>query len=101
MLDLSTQEHICPSCQVNFFPQQKAVKKVLCGDDHLYTPKSKKYQVPECKIYYFCSQECANELESKVSSFSPPPRWKRFMARIGRVSAAGGIAGARCHDLPK
>jgi ribosomal protein L24E len=99
MLELSMHERECPSCKQNFYPQSKVVLKTFCGDEQLCIPPGGKYSAPDCKIYYFCSDECVKDFESSVPLCKPVPRWKRLMQRISKVSHAAGIAGARCHQL--
>lgn len=97
MLELSAQEYACSSCQERVYPEHKVVKKVLCGDENICYPPSKEYRAPDCQVYYFCSDECARDLESRISVCRPVSRWKRLMARINEVSKAYGIAGAWIH----
>jgi hypothetical protein len=33
MLELSSQEVVCPVCKKSFFPETRAGRKVLCGDN--------------------------------------------------------------------
>ncbi len=101
MLELSGQELSCSACQGSIYPQHRVVKKVLCGDENICYPPHQKYKAPDCKVYYFCSDNCARELESKLSACTPVPRWKRLMARINEVSKVIGIAGAFSHHLHK
>ncbi len=101
MLEIAAHEHVCPSCQENFYPEQKAVSLVLCGDEHICYPPGKSVKASECKSYYFCSNECADDLESRISSCKPESSFKRFMTRIKNVSIEKGIAGTRIHDLYK
>ncbi len=101
MLELCAQEFLCPSCRDSVYPQHRVVKKVLCGDENICYPPSKNYSAPDCKVYYFCSDKCARDLESRISACRPVSRWKRLMARINEVSKTGGIAGAWNHHLHK
>ena len=101
MLESNSEQYVCPSCEESFYPQQKGVKKVLCGEDQVCYPPNENYKAPDCKVYYVCSNECAKELESKLSVCIPVSGWKRLMTRIGEVSSESGVASTRVHDLPK
>jgi len=101
MLEPNSEQYVCPSCEESFYPQQKGVKKVLCGEDQICKPPDENYKAPDCKVYYVCSNECAEELESKLSFCTPVSGWKRLMTRIGEVSSESGVASTRVHDLPK
>lgn len=101
MSETSQQEYVCAVCGMTFYLQQKGVKLFLCGDDQICRPPDKRYKDPECKIYYFCSDECAEDLKDKISTCRPVSGWKRLMGRIGSIGTEKGIAGSRVHDLYK
>ncbi len=101
MLELCPQDIVCPSCQSNFFPQNKVVSKTFCGEELICSPPGENYKAPDCRVYDFCSDQCLAEFERELPTCSIMPRWKRLMGRISKVSRASGIAGVRTHNLHK
>lgn len=101
MIDLCGQELVCSLCREPVYPEHRVVKKIFCGDENICYPPTGNYRAPDCKVYYFCSDQCAHELESRISACRPVSRWRRLMARINAVSKAGGIACAYKHYLHK
>ncbi len=101
MLEMCTQERVCPSCKGSFFPEEKVVHKTLCGEDLVCSPPGEGYKAPDCKTYDFCSEKCLEEYESKLPTCGVVPGWKRYFGRINKVGSSSGIAGARPHQLRK
>jgi len=62
-------------------------------------PPDENYKDPECSVYYFCSNECVEDLKIKVSACERQARWKQLMGKISKVSIEKGLAGKRIHDL--
>ena len=101
MTESVDQLHSCSHCEERFFLQEKGVKKVLCGGDQVCKPPDEKYNAPDCKVYYFCSNECVEKKEQEINTCERIPGWKRFMDNIGRAGTESEVAGARVHQLKK
>jgi len=99
MRDHGYNEYTCPACKEKFYLQQKGVRMVLCGEQEICYPPDENYKDPECSVYYFCSNECVEDLKIKVSACERQARWKQLMGKISKVSIEKGLAGKRIHDL--
>lgn len=101
MQESADQVHNCGYCGEKFYLQEKGVKKILCGEDQVCKPPDENYTAPDCKTYYFCSDECVEKKEQEINTCEHIPGWKRFMDRIGKVGTENEVAGARIHQLKK
>lgn len=101
MLELGSHEVVCPVCAISFFPETRAGKKVLCGE-RLSSPTSKSYNSSECRLHFFCSKECLAHFEQNHVDEPPVGRIKKFLQKIGDVSAQCGINNhPSCHLINK
>jgi len=103
MSEPGMEEYKCPVCGISFYLQQQGVKIYLCDEEQICYPPDDKYtdKNPECKIYYFCSEVCAEEKLNSISVCKPRSSWQKYMSKINTVSKETGIAGARVHNLDK
>ncbi len=101
MLELSSQEVVCPVCKKSFFPETRAGRKVLCGDK-LSSPANQRYNASECRPHFFCSKECVEQFEQNHVEEPKVGVIKRFLQKIGDVSTQCGInEHVSCHILNK
>jgi len=103
MSESGTLEYSCPVCSKNFYLQQKGIKLYLCDEKQVCSPPDDNYRKknPDCVLYYFCSEKCAEEKLNSISTCEPKSGWQKYMTRIGSVGKEKGIAGARVHDIDK
>lgn len=99
MLELNCREVVCPTCNKSFYPETRAGKKILCGDK-LNAPTNKRYNSSECRPHFFCSEECVKQFEKSHVDEPSPGIIKKFLQKIGDVSAQCGISEhTSCHKL--
>lgn len=99
MLDLTSLEVVCPVCKKEFFPETAIKRAKLCGDQ-LYLWTYQVAKVLECKIYYFCSEECFEKSQKKWFKNRNVSRWKQLLKKIIKTNLDSGLRrGMRCHDL--
>ncbi len=98
MLELTSPEVVCPVCKKSFFPETRAARKILCGEK--LNAANKHYNSSECRPHFFCSKECVEQFEKNHVDEPVVGRIKKFLQRIGDVSAQCGInQHVSCHLL--
>lgn len=98
---MSGFEKFCRFCKKRFFPEEKVVRKVFCGEELVCVPPGESYDAPDCRVYEFCSEECLDNFSSQAPTCTYVPGWKRLMDKISKAGSASGITGTRLHHLHK
>lgn len=101
MFESNRHEKVCPSCQKEFYPENRVVHRTICGEDSLCSPIEGSKKDSDCHVYDFCSEECVKDYTEKLPECTYTPGWKKLMGKINRVSSASGVAGCRTHNLHK
>jgi hypothetical protein len=101
MFETNIGENVCPLCKNTFYLEEGVVCKTFCGEENICSPPEEGFKGSECKTYYFCSENCAQEFEKSTPTCVYMPGWKKMMANIERVGRSTGLKGARPHHLHK
>ena len=99
MFEQKGNEKICPTCGAAFFPECGVFRRYFCGDEEVCQPPDKKDDIPDCRVYEFCTEKCLEEYSDKTPECEYVPKWKRLMGRISDASNETGITGVRQHEL--
>lgn len=101
MYETNRHEKTCPLCKKEYYPENKVVHKVVCGDNEPCKPVEDDSADNDCKVVDFCSEKCASEYTAQLPKCEYTPAWKKYMGKINEMSKSSGVAGCRTHQLHK
>lgn len=90
MSETPSLEVNCPACGKSFYPHVRVKEKVLCGKEKT-PPEDKNYDPSDCRLYYICSIECAEDLEKNQAPESQKSRIQEFLEKVGDASSQCGM----------
>ena len=85
MLEQTPDKTKCPVCKAEIYPQEAAKNAYLCGDD-LCSPSTKAPKLLDCRVYYFCSEECNEKFRLSLRSCPSVSRWSHLIKNIAKAN---------------
>ena len=70
----------CATCNNELYPQEAAKCRYLCGEE-LCPPTPKMEKFLDCRMRYFCSDECYRQYEEAPRSCNIS-RWDNFLQNV-------------------
>lgn len=100
MLEFYEHTTTCPNCKSPFYPYEAFTSEYLCGDQ-LCFPSPRQDKVMDCKIYYFCSEECYEEFQVQAESCPYITRWHSLLENISEANKQFGSVRLKTYRLNK